>query len=82
MDATNIKLQEVSIGYSLPKKTILSKTPFSNVNLSLTARNLLTFYRKAPFDTDMSASTGTYATGGYFMPPSLKSVGFSIKFSL
>ena len=78
-DATQIKLQEVSLGYSLPK-SLLKKTFLDNVNLSVTARNLLTIYRAAPFDTDMAGGTGTYSVGGdNFMPPSLRSIGFSVK---
>ncbi len=77
-DATNIKLQELSVGYTLPKK-LLGKV-LSNVTLSLIGRNLFTIYRTAPFDTDMAGGTGTYSFGGdNFMPPSLRSIGFSLK---
>lgn len=77
-DATNIKLQELSIGYSLPKKW-LGKT-FSNASVALIGRNLFTIYRRAPFDSDMAGGTGTYSAGGdNFMPPSLRSIGFSLK---
>jgi hypothetical protein len=38
-DGTVIRLREVSLGYSLPK-LLLSKTPFSAVNISLSGRNL------------------------------------------
>ncbi len=79
-DATNIKLQELSFGYGLPKKWL--GNILSNVDITVTGRNLLTFYRRAPFDTDISASTGTYASGGFFMPPALRSVGFSVKLGL
>lgn len=76
-DATNIKLQELSIGYTLPKK-FLGKV-FSNAKVSLIARNLFTIYRKAPYDSDMAGGTGTYSAGGdNFMPPSMRSIGFNL----
>src|SRR3546814_12199981 len=42
--STNIRLRELSIGYTLPQ---FSST-FKNVNLSLVARNLVFLYKKAP----------------------------------
>ena len=37
-------------------------------------------YNKAPFDTEATASTGTYYQGvDYFMQPSLRSWGFNVK---
>ncbi|MFA7140332.1 MAG: SusC/RagA family TonB-linked outer membrane protein [Proteiniphilum sp.] len=79
-DASNIRLQELSLSYSLPKKWL--GDIFTNASVSLIGRNLLMFYRAAPFDSDMTSSTGTYSRGDYFMPPSLRSLGFSVKFSL
>lgn len=38
-DGTSIRLREISLGYSLPK-TLLSKTPFGAVNVSVSGRNL------------------------------------------
>ncbi len=76
-DATNIKLQELSIGYTLPKKW-LGKV-LSNASVSLIARNLFTIYRAAPYDSDMAGGTGVYSAGGdNFMPPSMRSIGFSL----
>lgn len=79
-DATNIKLQELSLTYSIPQK-FLGKV-FTNASVGLIGRNLFIFYRAAPYDSDMTSSTGTYSRGDYFMPPSLRSLGFSIKFGL
>lgn len=77
-DATQIKLQELSVGYSLPKKW-LGKT-LANASIALIGRNLVSLYRRAPFDSDMAGGTGTYSAGGdNFMPPSLRSIGFSLK---
>ena len=75
--ATNVRLQEASLSYTFPKKW------FGNVINRLTVaaigRNLLMIYRKAPFDPEMVSSTGTYNRGDFFMPPSLRNVGFSVK---
>lgn len=78
-DATNVRLQEVYIGYDLPSKWFDNK---ANVNLMLTGRNLLMLYNKSPFDPEITASTGTYYQGfDYFMQPSLRSFGFAVKVS-
>ena len=38
-DRTTIRLREISLGYSIPKK-ILQKTPFGSITLSISGRNL------------------------------------------
>ena len=51
-----------------------------DVTLSIVGRNLAMLYSKAPFDPEAVSSTGNYAQGlDYFMLPSLRSYGFSIK---
>lgn len=76
--ATNVRLQELSLTYSLPKK-LLGKV-FSNASISLYGTNLLMIYNKAPFDPELAASTGTFGQGvDYFMLPSLRTMGVSIK---
>ena len=78
-DATQIKLQEMTLGYSLPK-SLLKGSFINNASLSLVGRNLLTIYRSAPYDTDMTGGTGTYSAGSdNFMPPSVRTLGFNIK---
>ncbi|WP_347564969.1 SusC/RagA family TonB-linked outer membrane protein [Bacteroides caecimuris] len=79
-DATNIRLQELSFTYSLPKKWL--KGIFDYANLSFVGRNLLLFYRAAPFDPEVTSSTGTYSRSDFFMMPNQRSLGFSIKFGL
>lgn len=77
-DATQVKLQELSLGYSIPKAWLGNYV--QNASVSLIGRNLLTIYRAAPYDSDMSGGTGTYSGGGdNFMPPSMRSLGFSVK---
>ncbi|UCJ10167.1 SusC/RagA family TonB-linked outer membrane protein [Chitinophaga pendula] len=79
--ATNARLREASLSYSLP--TVIFKHKLRELTLSLIGRNLFMFYNKAPFDPENTASTGTYFQGiDYFMAPSLRSFGFSVKASL
>lgn len=76
---TNVRLRELSLGYTLPTK--LFNNAISNLTVSFIGKNLFMFYNKAPFDPEITASTGTYYQGfDYFMRPSLRSVGFSVKF--
>lgn len=76
--ATNVRLQEISLGYTFPSKWFNDKM---NMSLSFVGRNLWMIYCKAPFDPEATASTGTYFQGlDYFMQPSLRNIGFSVKF--
>ena len=75
--ATNFRLQELSLGYTLPAKW------FKNVmsaTLSLVGNNLWMIYCKAPFDPESVATTGNNYQGiDYFMMPSLRRIGFNMK---
>ena len=76
--ATNVRLREASLGYTFPGKWFNDK--IDNLSLSLIGRNLFMFYNKAPFDPELASSTSTYYQGiDYFMQPSLRSIGFSVK---
>jgi TonB-linked SusC/RagA family outer membrane protein len=74
-DATNIRLREFSIGYKLPAiKGIRS------VSLSLVGRNLFFISRKAPFDPEITMSTGNTLQGvDVFGLPTTRSIGASLK---
>lgn len=75
--ATNVRLQEASISYTIPRKKLGNVV---DLTLSLVGRNLWMIYSKAPFDPEAVASTGNYYQGiDYFMMPSLRSVGFNLK---
>lgn len=75
--ATNFRLQELSIGYTLPRKLFRDKC---SLTISAVGRNLWMIYCKAPFDPEAIASTGNNYQGiDYFMMPSLRSMGFNIK---
>lgn len=75
--ATNVRLQELTIGYNLPKKWFNEKV---DMTVSFVGRNLWMIYNKAPFDPEAIAFTGTYFQGlDYFMQPSMRNVGFSVR---
>ena len=75
--ATNVRLRELSLSYDLPASWFRDKL---RMGVSLTAHNLFMIYNKAPFDPELTANTGTYYQGfDYFMPPSLRSLGFGLK---
>ena len=76
--ATNLRLQEASIGYTIPKSKLWG---IADVTVSLVGRNLWMIYCKAPFDPESVASTGNYYQGiDNFMVPSARSMGFNVRF--
>lgn len=76
--ATNLRLQEASIGYTIPRNKLWN---VADVTVSLVGRNLLMLYCKAPFDPEAVASTGNYYQGiDNFMTPSARSLGFNVRF--
>lgn len=76
--ATNVRLSELSLSYRLPAKWFRNKVRMS---VGFTAQNLWMIYCKAPFDPELSPSTtaALYAGYDYFMQPSLRNLGFSVK---
>lgn len=76
--ATNVRLAEVSLGYDVPIRQVVPW--IQGLNVALTGRNLLMFYKKAPYDPELTASTGTGFEGmDYFMMPSMRNLGFSVR---
>ena len=77
-DATNVRLAELSFGYNFPVQNWCKW--LKGLNVSFVAHNLAMIYMNAPFDPEMTASTGTYGMGvDYFMQPSTRNLGFSVK---
>ena len=75
--ATNVRLQEASLSYTFKKNLFFG---LGDLTLSVTGRNLLMFYCKAPFDPETTATTGNYYQGiDKFMTPSTRNIGFNIK---
>ncbi len=82
-DATTIRLQEVSLGYSVPSK-FLEKTAFSSISFKISGNNL--YYRAintpkgANFDPNTSGTGVGNGIGFDFLNgPSSKRYGFSVK---
>lgn len=76
--ATNVRLAEVSFGYNVPINKYVDW--IKGLNVSFIGKNLFFLYRKAPFDPELTANSGTYYQGiDMFMSPSLRSLGFSVK---
>ena len=75
--ATNIRLQEAAIGYTLPRKWLHN---VCDIQVSVVGRNLCMIYNKAPFDPESVATTGNYYQGiDFFMLPSTRNVGLNVK---
>ena len=79
--ATNIRLRELTLGYTVPG-TFFNNT-IKSLRLGVYGRNLFFLYNHAPFDPEETANTGTFNQGmDYFMPPTLRNIGFSINAKL
>lgn len=90
-DATNIRLREFSLGYSIPLPTGFA---IKSARISVVGRNLFFLYRgssildipglgkrKMTFDPDMAISNNNFQGVSYGAFPSTRSVGFNINLS-
>ena len=79
-DATNTRLREIVIGYSL-SKSIVNKLHVANVKVSFVGRNLFFISRATPgLDPDILAGTTTASEGfSSFPPPTTRSFGVNLK---
>jgi len=80
-DATNLRLREISLSYSLPKK-FLEKTPFGNISMSIVGQNLwfkaFNFPTHLNFDPEvMSLGVGNGQGFDYLTGPTAKRYGFN-----
>jgi hypothetical protein len=76
--ATNVRLGELTAGYDIPIHKWVNW--IEGLNVSFTGRNLFFFYKKAPFDPELTGSTSVGMSGmDYFMLPSMRQLGFSVK---
>ncbi|QGY44771.1 SusC/RagA family TonB-linked outer membrane protein [Maribellus comscasis] len=80
LDATNVRMREVVIGYNMPSK-LMDKTPLKNANISLVGRNLFFLYRANNYaDSESGYSSGNVGTGIEHSPlPSTRSIGMQLK---
>lgn len=74
--ATVVRLREAAIGYTYP----LPKTSaIKAIRLSLTGRNLIYFYKKAPYDPEVTSSTANGLGGvDVFNQPATRSYGLNL----
>ncbi len=78
-DASFIKLRQVLLEYSLPAK-LLNKTPFRNLSISISGRNLANLYKKTEnIDPESSYSSGGGQGLDYFGMPATRSFIFNLR---
>ena len=74
--ATNVRLGEVSLGYTFD---FSKSTIFNAVNVSVVGKNLFFFYKDAPFDPNVTLSSGEGLQGvDIFGAPSTRSIGVNL----
>jgi outer membrane receptor protein involved in Fe transport len=77
-DATNVRLREVSIGYTMPAKWFES-TPIHSIKASFVARNLFMIYSKTEgFDPEAGYSTSAAQGIEFGSMPTMRSVGLNL----
>jgi len=78
-DATFLKLREVTIGYTIPKR-LLTRIPVQDVKISLVGRNLALWTENPHFDPEtMAMGGGTLIPGVEDMAfPSTRNIGFNL----
>lgn len=79
-DASFVKLRQLTLGYNFPK-SMLSKTPIQNLNLSFVGRNLWVISKNIDnVDPESAYSTNAGAQGlEYFAMPQTRSYGFNLR---
>ncbi|MBN2487174.1 MAG: TonB-dependent receptor [Bacteroidales bacterium] len=79
-DGSYVKLRDISLTYSVPKK-YLERLNVSNLGLSISAQNYLTFSRYEGYDPEVSTwgSSSTYQGIDWGTYPASKSITFGVK---
>ncbi|MFT5252229.1 MAG: TonB-linked SusC/RagA family outer membrane protein [Flavobacteriales bacterium] len=82
-DASFVKLRELALSYSLPKKIITKIKSVDDIEFSLTGRNLWLIHKNVPYaDPEENLSSGNvqgYQSGSY---PTVRTIGLNIKVKL
>jgi TonB-linked SusC/RagA family outer membrane protein len=74
--ATAVRLRELAVGYNIPTRV----SWISSMRISVIGRNLFFFHKDAPFDPEVSMSTGNSLQGvETFSQPTTRSIGASLK---
>jgi hypothetical protein len=70
-----VRLREAALGYVLP----IPQGFFKTVKVSLVGRNLVYFYKKAPFDPELTMSSGNGLSGvDVFNQPATRNMGLTL----
>jgi TonB-linked SusC/RagA family outer membrane protein len=82
-DATVFRLREITVGYELPK-SLLKKTPFGGISVSVTGRNLWFFAPNVPKYTNFDPTINTFGASNiqgieYGMAPSTQRYGINLR---
>ena len=81
-DATTYRLREVSLTYKLPS-SIISKTPFGNVSIGVSGRNLFFYAPHAPGDPELNQQgAGNIQGMDLNGAPNTRNYGFNLKITL
>jgi hypothetical protein len=81
-DATAYRLREISVGYDLPK-SLLDRSPFGQVNLSISGRNLYYYAPNAPFDPETNTQGAGNIRGLELQgSPNVRNYGVNLRFTL
>ena len=82
-DGSFVKLRELAVSYSLPKKIITKIKSVDDIEFSLTGRNLWLIHKNVPYaDPEENLSSGNvqgYQSGSY---PTVRTIGLNIKVKL
>ena len=75
---TNVRLAQLVIGYNLNVQKL--NLPVKEASFSLIGRNLFFFYKKAPYDPEVSMSTSnSMQSNEVFSMPATRTYGFNLK---
>jgi hypothetical protein len=78
-DGSFAKLRQVTLGYNFPR-SILDKTPFTNLNLSFVGRNLSILWKNVEnIDPESGYSSGNGQGLDYFGMPQTRTFGFNVR---
>jgi len=79
-DASYIKLNQIRLGYSLPKNWV-SKMKLDQISISLVANNLMYLWKAAPYGLDPEASFNGFGIE-YSSIPTTRSLGLNLNIKL
>jgi len=79
-DRTNIRLTQLALSYDFDVQSL--GLPLKAASVSLVGQNLFFFYKKAPFDPEVSMSTNMNSQSlDNFNVPATRTYGFNLKFT-